>query len=290
MKERSLVAFTLLAQMAAGAYWTLAALHVLATIGSGLADADGLVQPTLLPLFLGMILALSASVFHLGNIGNAWRACANLRSSWLSREILFALLFTLCVLLLVVLSTGSPVLSAARSGLAWMNLFFSLGLVWSMAGVYRLRTVPAWNIRGTALSFFITAALLGTLCAAVLLSMGVSTAISLREPAVYLVALLAAGALFVQIVWLFWQGPSKQAASVSIALESASHKISRQLQPAMRLGLALASAALLALYFRASPESPLSYLAIIGSFLAALASEVFGRALFYTARIHANLC
>ena len=52
-----------------------------------------------------------------------------------------------------------------------MNLFFSMGMVWSMAGVYRLRTVPAWNTRMTVLSFFVTASALGGLCAALLLSM-----------------------------------------------------------------------------------------------------------------------
>ena len=42
MKERSLVAFTILVQMAVGAFWVLGALHIWAARQAGTAAADAL--------------------------------------------------------------------------------------------------------------------------------------------------------------------------------------------------------------------------------------------------------
>lgn len=142
--ELPLVAFTLLSQMAAG----MAALSfftspltatVLVAIGS-LIGAGGLV-----------------SLLHLGAPMNAWRALAHLNKSWLSREILVFGLFGAGWLAALVMP-GMGKLPLALCG---------VGLVYSMAQVYSLRSLPAWDTNRTLLAFTVSALLLGGLGLAV---------------------------------------------------------------------------------------------------------------------------
>lgn len=136
--ELPLVAFTLLGQMAAGmATFALFSgpltIPVLVAIG-GLIGLGGLI-----------------SLSHLGAPKNAWRAVIHLRKSWLSREILMFWLFG-----------GSWLVALALPGMGKLPLTLcGLGLVYSMAQVYRLRSMPAWDTNKTLLAFFISAVLLG---------------------------------------------------------------------------------------------------------------------------------
>jgi len=147
--EPSLVAFTLLAQLAVGATWFRSvrepsndrALAAITTI---------------------MLSALLASFLHLGQPRHAWRAITNLRTSWLSREVLSAALFV--VSLIGVLATGG-------SGI-WLADATGLALVISMARVYALRTVPEWNHRATTVAFFVTTLLLGAVAHGTLIGAG----------------------------------------------------------------------------------------------------------------------
>jgi DMSO reductase anchor subunit len=99
-----------------------------------------------------------ASFAHLGTKKNAWRMLAHLKKSWLSREILFTLLFgtgwlfTTCEM--IFLRRISPEAAGITAALG-------LGLVYSMAQVYRLATAPNWNTWRTNFGFIVTAFLLG---------------------------------------------------------------------------------------------------------------------------------
>ncbi len=176
--EAPLVAFTLLAQAAVGGLW--AALFLLR--GVQLLEALLLVG---LCLGAGMLLSFA----HLGAKRNAWRVLAHLHKSWLSREILFALMFGAGWLA----TTGSlllglnPVLPGMLTGLV------GLWLVRCMARVYALRTVPAWNSLRTQARFDISAGLLGPLAVTPLagapFSLAVRTALG-----VFILALLIAEA------------------------------------------------------------------------------------------------
>lgn len=146
-QEIPLVAFTLLAQMAAGmAFFSLffpPAWLQLLTIG-GLLGLGGLL-----------------SFLHLGTKKNAWRAVMHWQKSWLSREILMLGLFGAGWLCWVIehrmLNTDYCSLITAPLGIA---------LVYSMSQVYRLRAAPAWNSWRTQAAFFLSAGTLGTLAAA----------------------------------------------------------------------------------------------------------------------------
>jgi anaerobic dimethyl sulfoxide reductase subunit C (anchor subunit) len=158
MAERPLIVFTLLAQMAVGAFW------VLRVFGDAASGAG-----TLLALCGVMAIALITSFLHLGTWRNAWLAIRNLQSSWLSREILFSLLFMGPLFLYAVMPwLGSPH-TTTREVIGWGTALSGMGLVYSMTRVYRLRTVPTWDTSATTISFFATTLLLGVLgCAALM--------------------------------------------------------------------------------------------------------------------------
>ena len=161
-EEAPLVAFTLLAQMAVGAFWEISGLFGLITRGLG--ELGAFQDSTLILYSIGVLISLSLllSFWHLGNPHNAWRVLAHLRKSWLSREILFTSLFAGLWLLSIFLDTWHW---------TWtMRLLFNLGTslcgfaaIWSMSKVYRLQTVPVWNTRRTPLAFFTSTFLLGFL-------------------------------------------------------------------------------------------------------------------------------
>jgi anaerobic dimethyl sulfoxide reductase subunit C len=284
MKERSLVAFTLLAQTASGAYWLLAALHGVIAAAAGLPTADRLMSAPLRAVLLGVVLALASSSLHLGSPRTAWRACANLRSSWLSREILFAVLFTLGVLTLALLPEDQPLPAMFRSGVAWMSLFFSVALVWSMARIYRLRTVPAWDSRITTGSFFLSAALLGGLAMSTWLSFATDTPRMLWLTAMRLAVLFAAVSIMLQLVLVSLQlGPQPRPRGRGSRGPAPIGQGADWIQ-AVRVLLLMGAAVMLAGISRFLPDSPLCRGVLLAAFLMGLASEVIGRLRFYAAR------
>jgi anaerobic dimethyl sulfoxide reductase subunit C len=158
--EWSLVLFTVLAQMAVGAFLTVQAIAVLFP-----AD-DALVNSILLLCLLLLLMGVLAAALHLGRPGRIPGVMANLPGSWLSREMLiggvFGALLTgyVGVRWLEIDSTRVHDLLALTTGIS------GLALVLGMSRLYMLRTVPAWNTMMTPLAFFTTTFLLGSMLVA----------------------------------------------------------------------------------------------------------------------------
>jgi anaerobic dimethyl sulfoxide reductase subunit B (iron-sulfur subunit) len=137
LDELPLIVFTLLAQMAAG----MAVFSLFFPLSTFYLPGIG---------FLLGIAGL-ASILHLGKPLNAWRTLNHLKKSWLSREILMFGLFG-ASWLVSLLMPGMGKLPLALSG---------IGLVYSMAQVYRFKAAPAWNTWRTPAAFFLSALVLG---------------------------------------------------------------------------------------------------------------------------------
>jgi DMSO reductase anchor subunit len=185
MRERSLVVFTVLAQTAVGLYWAWALVWWAAAPAAEPAAREQLLTPL---VAVGPFIATAAlaSLLHLGSPGRAWRALGNLRTSWLSREVLFLALFGAGWGVLAATAwlgdapaaafgtpdwTGGAPGAAPLAGLMTaLVAILGAGLVYSMARVYRLRTVPGWDTPLTAVTFFLTAASLGALAATLAIS------------------------------------------------------------------------------------------------------------------------
>jgi anaerobic dimethyl sulfoxide reductase subunit C (anchor subunit) len=86
-----------------------------------------------------------------------------LDTSWLSREILFGVLFLVFGALYAFLQWRKLGSATIRTVTAWVAALMGIGLVYSMARIYMLYSQPAWNTLATPVSFFVTTLLLGAL-------------------------------------------------------------------------------------------------------------------------------
>ena len=188
-REISLVAFTLLVQLAVGLFWAWLALNSAAPPAAG----SGVLLLAAGPLLLA---GAASSLLHLGSPSQAWRALANLRTSWLSREILLIIAFGAGWTLVLALQRYGEGLAGARAALAAAVGLLGFALVYAMARVYRLRTVPPWNTVRTFHSFLLTAIILGALAAALLRAAAGGTGGTAVLPALLFVAAVAAAVVF----------------------------------------------------------------------------------------------
>ncbi len=154
--EWSLILFTLCCQAAVGTVLlfplsrsTLVGNHPLVLILTALIAVL---------LFSGILL----SFFHLGNPVKAYHSICNIRTSWLSREIMFLLLFSFFTLIWSLLRLSA--VAGFYVQLFWLaSVLCGIVCVFSMARIYLLRTVPPWNSGYTVISFFLTTLMLGCL-------------------------------------------------------------------------------------------------------------------------------
>ncbi len=155
----SLVFMTTLMQAVTGALFVLLLRHELDTIRLSI-------------LLLVAAIALTISTMHLGRPAYAWRALKMWRRSWLSREVLLFTLF-LFTLTAVTLCTGAGQLhhalpSALITKLTWLTAVLGIAGTLASAYIYLVPARPSWNMQHTPVDFVLTAALLGSLFAAVL--------------------------------------------------------------------------------------------------------------------------
>lgn len=263
MKDRSLVVFTVLAQAAAGTALAVACCRAVLHLG-GLAIPrleGGLGWSTFVTAPLAAC-AVAVSLLHLGNPLRAPLALLNLRTSWLSREILGAALF--------LLGAGASAAARAWSDLGATSLFAldtasalsGAALVIVMAKAYRLRTVLTWNTWRTLAAFTLTALVLGTLIVGTLVCAAVY-----RDPEL---ALLRLGSLLTS------------ALAVPLLALSALLHINRGLVLRLLAALACGAAAVLP---SAAPDLGLHTTLTLGLALClATTAELMSRAGFYESR------
>jgi len=238
--ETPLIAFTLLLQMAAGmAIFSLfsgpLSLPLLATIG-GLIGAGGLI-----------------AFLHLGTPVNAWRAVFHLKKSWLSRELLMFGAFG-----------GSWLFALFFPGMGKLPLTLSaIGLVFSMAQVYRLRSIQTWDTFRTLLAFVASAVVLGGL--------GLTILEALSSITLNTAYLLIGGVGLLGALLLFLSEKDK------------THQTARKLRFSLNV-LALLGVALMFI-----GTDIVGMWGIVSIFIISLVEEVIGRWQFYTHLRHRHL-
>jgi DMSO reductase anchor subunit len=160
LKEWPLVAFTILGQTAAGVFLVF---H-LPFIVRGRLPGSGWRLTWIVTLVLVALLtaaAAFASFFHLRHPLRARYALSNLRTSWLSREILFELLFGGLVALEGWLAYVKPDSRASLWPVIGAASLAGMLFIVSMVRLYMLPAMPAWAGAYTPLSFFLTMLVLG---------------------------------------------------------------------------------------------------------------------------------
>jgi anaerobic dimethyl sulfoxide reductase subunit C (anchor subunit) len=163
VREWSLVIFTVLGQMSVGSFLVLLVVYFFVYRKYGVEEADRMNNRALYAIGPVLILSIIASILHLGNVSNAYRAVANIASSWLSREIFFVLLFAVLAGIFGLLQWRKIGPVSLRMVIAVLAALAGIALIWSMSSIYLLATQPAWNIWATPVNFALTTLLLGIL-------------------------------------------------------------------------------------------------------------------------------
>ena len=300
----ALITFTILVQMSVGSMWALGVVHFFSARKYGIEEADRLSDRALLAIVPVIVLGFLASLFHLGDPFNAYRAVTNLGSSWLSREIFFGVVFAVLAVVFAFMQWRKIGSFGARNVIAWLAALVGLVLVYSMANVYMLPSQPAWNSWSTPVSFFATAFLLGAL------AMGAAFVanyayVQRKEPgcadvqctlmreALRWIAIAAVVLLGVELVvlplYLATVAGGNAAGLASVQLMAGSFGWAL----ALRVILAFVGAGVLSVFLyrnasSAGQEKVLGNLAY-SAFVMVLTAEVLGRFLFYVAHVRIGI-
>jgi anaerobic dimethyl sulfoxide reductase subunit C (anchor subunit) len=159
-RKWSLVFFTTLTQLSVGTFVLWGILAVIRFSPSPFSTGTApiaILGTVLTALILGALVASS----HLGRPIGAIFSLSNWRRSWLSREALLAAGFGLLVLVLLILRIIGVDPGLLDYLFILSGSIFGFSLIFGIARLYRLRTVPAWNHYGTTATFFATSILTG---------------------------------------------------------------------------------------------------------------------------------
>jgi len=144
---------------------------------------------------------LISSTFHLANPKNAWRSFVRFRTSWLSREAVFAVLFyPLCLLWLVMeWFSGNGTTTVV---LATLTLFLAITILFCTGMIYaQLKTIRQWHTALTPLNFILLGLFLGCL---IMLTVAVQLQLNIKGLLVVSIAalLIAASAKVAYFLWI----------------------------------------------------------------------------------------
>jgi DMSO reductase anchor subunit len=167
-------------------------------LGGGFSQ-DQLVAGGLIAMGL-VVFGLLSSTFHLANPKNAWRAMSRFRTSWLSREGVFAIVFMpLALLYLGSIMFDAPQWLRVGSGfltavLAWITVF-STGMIYAC-----LKTIRQWNTPLVPANYLA----LGYASGSLLLLLGAVIAGLDTTPYIAMSALIMAIAAVLKAIYYFW--------------------------------------------------------------------------------------
>jgi len=276
--EWPLVFFTLLTQISLGIIIAglLFSLVIKNTETSIPLDLKKLLMVTALGC---MVVALAISFFHLATPLHSIYALSNIGTSWLSREILLVSMLAFCLFIAFSSLHFNIPHRDLFSYLFLAALVVGVILVWSMARIYMIQTVPLWNTPSTPIAFFNSALMLGGSITLVLMALYFS-----KNPDIpdirqmqNVVFLMIAAAVFISLLNMLLIQPDVAAASSGF--------FSPAVSPWWRHGqliLMLAGFSLLTYWFTLLPDAQWTASRLIYAGAACLLlAEILGRYLFY---------
>ena len=208
-KEWSLVGFTLAIQAVVGLLAAVCIFEIWADIATHHGQQWAIIISVMKVAFVLMIIGNVTASFHLATPKNALRSLRNLKSSWLSREVLLTILLTGFVILLTPMAIYQAVRMPVFLAAIAVSAILGFILLVVMSKVYMLRTVTTWNSLTTPIDFMVASALLGILA---YLSIKVSILPSLVggiNPDVLIVALVSVFAAGVRLITLLFMSLQK---------------------------------------------------------------------------------
>lgn len=305
VREWALPVYTILMELATGALFII---WIVRAVAARQYDRErigyALLNP-LLVIFLTAGVAMLGAHFHLSKPYLSFLALLNIRNSWLSREILFNLLFVLMAGWLLYLQLWGSSRWQLKTLVGWLTVCFGWATVYSMSRIYLLPTQAIWNNEFTVISFVCTTLLLGFMAMASLMVMDLNYSEERNLPVVDIQRPLlerylpwfAVGALLMVAVLI-----SENIYQI-FALDRSDNKTAQmsmmlltKLYPllfAMRLIFITlgASGLALAIYWQRSRRAPLSALLVPAymTCLLVMIGEILGRFLFYATHVRIGI-
>lgn len=287
--EITLVFFTLFAQTAVGMLAAFGVINYFTAAREGIENSRVINEKLLLIICALFVGAVIISFLHLGNIKNAFYALNNLAGSWLSREILFVIIFGVLLTGFTFVYFKNILSLAGQTIMISAAIIAGLALIFVMARIYMIEIIPAWNSTATPILFYLSTFILGGLTfAAAFIFLANREGVSFSSVyGMHLIIRIIIGAAVLLLtaemaVWLiktFTLSGGERAAAESYSLIVKENMIFFYL----RIALQITAIVLLALTYisfsRGAMNVPQFYIAFILVWLA----EISGRYLFYAA-------
>ena len=162
VREWALPVYTILMQTATGSLSFLWVFRLRQSRHRGSDESSVSLDIPLTIILITIIFAMVGSHFHLSRPYLSLLAVTNLRSSWLSREILFTILLFLFTFSMWVLHRAHRSFERLIDVLGWLGIISGWAMVYCMARIYLLPTQMAWNSPATMLYYLGSTLLLGS--------------------------------------------------------------------------------------------------------------------------------
>jgi anaerobic dimethyl sulfoxide reductase subunit C (anchor subunit) len=304
LREWALPVYTILMQLASGAFLALWIVRSIANRRLPREEVDRMVKRPTGAILCTIFAAMVGSHFHLSRPLLSFLSVLNVRTSWLSREIWFTVLFFGLTAAVVYLQWVVKGHARLQTALGWAAIACGVGGVFCMGEIYLLPMQPAWNSAFTMLTFYGSMALLGSMAIASIFVLDLKFS-ELREPqvvaarapllrpaliALTIVASLAMGTLLI-VNFLQVQGmaDSGQLASLSLQLLLGLYRPLFIFRIVLLVGgVGWLVVAILLMYRHKPPLTDLvqpTYMAC----LLVLVAEITGRFLFYATHIRMGI-
>lgn len=304
VREWALPVYTILMQLAVGAFVVLWLIRCIAGARRNAGEIDRIMHNPLLVTAFTTFVAMGGAHFHLSKPFHSFLAVLNFKSSWLSREIVFSVLFFLATTSVLYLTHFQSHRRVLITGLGWLAILLGGILIYCMARIYLIPTQAAWNSTTVIFSFFTTALMLGGLAIASLMVLDLKFAeikktddVDLRSDVIrysYGVLTALTVALVALSLFLTWTQIRLLARGDLIARTSLSLLVDLYM-PLFLLRLAFLvyapaslTYAVVVMYRLNSPPQKLM-LPVYLACLLILVAEIIGRFLFYATHIRVGL-
>lgn len=236
-------------------------------------------QMILLTALIAAFAGVLFSLLHLGNPVNALKTLSNLNNSWLSREILFVIIYSGLLLIITGLQFLFPVSVRSYKWLLDITSLTGLVLVYVMSRIYWIHSMPAWDSIFTPIDFYLAMLLFGS-SFLLLFQLNSGSWASQKGLAILIIAIpiIQLGLLPVHMSWLEASGDSARQ-SVSLLLN--------QYLPAfyLRLGFEILTVAFGLWAFFSIQSDTLKrrnlFIPALLAFITAVGALVIDRFLFY---------
>jgi len=304
VREWALPVYTILMQTAMGSLFFLWLIRIRESRRLDQYGKNRLLQIPLTIILVTIFFAMVGAHFHLSKPFLSLLAVSNFRTSWLSREIVFTILFFFLTFAIWLLHRLRPSAGRLIDIIGWGAILCGWAMIYCMARIYLLPTQISWNSPTTILHYIGTTFLLGSSALLAILWMD-QRFVSVRNPqsaeqtltrrpeALTLLAVIVLAAAILDISIELYQiaalrvgsGPARTSLELLFGLY----------QPLlfMRIGLVLIGSSWLAYNTlqlkRLQNRSHDQLLPVYASFMLLMIGEILGRFLFYATHVRIGL-